>query len=242
MRPQHGLVDVARLDCRLSPYDWVFAGDQAARVDAHWAVQRQAKPALFDGRVLLAHAVDVDTDLDGDTLRARYFETGFKSFLGWRDFGFPGAPVANCFAMAALRAADSTFLLGEMSGGTANAGKLYFPSGTPDSTDIVDDDRIDLEASIVRELEEETGLTPADVTMDDGWTIVFEGTAVVACMKSVRSTETVAALQKRLAAFNATQADPELSRLVPVASRADYDRQRMPAFMLRYLDAALSNT
>lgn len=234
MRTERRIVRVARIDHRVAPFDWTFARDEAARIDAHWAEQRRQTPALFDGRVLLAH----DLVVEGDCLRGACFETSFKSFLSWRDFGFPGTPVANCFAMAALRSADGAFMLGEMSSRTANAGRLYFPSGTPEPADADADGRVDLDANTLRELEEETGLRPDEVSMEAGWTIVFDGPAV-GCMKLVQSRATAPELQARLATFNATQEDPELVRLVPVRSAADYDPDRMPAFVLRYLDLVL---
>lgn len=230
MRKEKRIVRVARIDHRVVPFDWAFARDEAARIDAHWAEQRRQKPALFDGRVLLAHHLSVE----GDCLHGACFETGFKSFLSWRDFGFPGAPVANCFAMAALRSADGAFMLGEMSSSTANAGRLYFPSGTPEPADADADGRVDLDANTLRELEEETGLRPDEVAMEVGWTIVFDGPAV-GCMKRVQSSATASELQARLATFNATQDDPELISLVPVKSAADYDSDRLPACVVSYL-------
>ena len=163
---------------------------------------------------------------------------GYKAFLSWRDFGFPGAPVINAFAMPALRSVDGAFMLGEMSPSTANGGRLYFPAGTPEPADVDTDGRVDFEASILRELAEETGLATDEITLASTWTVVFGG-PLVAFMKVVQSRLDAASLVKRLAAFNATQRDPELARLVPVRGTSDYDVARMPDFMIRYLDRVL---
>ncbi len=229
-----GLFTVATVDLRIEPYDWPFARDEAGRIDAHWTILRAEKPSLFDGRVLLAHAIE----RDGDTLRGRCFETSYRSFVGWRDFGHPGAPVFNCFALPALQAACGAFMLGEMSATTLNAGRLYFPAGTPEPADVDARGRLDFDANILRELEEETGLTAADVALGPTWRVVRTG-PLVALAKVARSPLDAGALQARFAAYRATQAEPELDRLVPVRGAGDFDAARMPDFMLRYLEDAL---
>ena len=228
---------VDTIDVRIEPHDWRFATEQAARIDTHWTDLRNEKPALFDGRVLLAHRLSIEQG----GLRGGCFETSYKSFLSWRDFGFPDPHVRNLFAMPALRAADGAFMLGEMSAATANAGRLYFPAGTPEPSDADVDGWVDFDANILRELEEETGLSSGEVTLERGWTIVSDG-SLVACMKIAQSTLSAGGLQAKLTAFNTTQKHPELASLVPVYTHEDYDAARMPSFMLRYLTHALSRS
>ncbi len=126
-------------------------------IDAYFAELRRGKPALWNGQVLLLH----EHALTGDVLRGSFLATDYASFLAWRDWDFPDPAMRNCFAMAALRAADGAFLLGVMGSHTANAGRVYFPGGTPDLDDVVEG-RVDLDGSVRRELAEETGLDVAE--------------------------------------------------------------------------------
>lgn len=152
------------------------------------------------------------------------------------DFGYPVRGFRNGFGMAALESADGAFLLGEMAPHTANAGRIYFPSGTPDLGDVADG-RVDLEGSVRRELAEETGIDPADVAFAPGFTVIHD--AVRVCfMKRVRSPETAEALVERIQAALAAETMPELSRMHVVRSARDIVPQ-MPFFVAAYLDAAL---
>ena len=234
MRRVNEIIEVRTIDCSIAAYDWDFSRDHAARIDAHWTEVLAAKPTLFDGRVLVCNELTAEDDGIG----GRCFETGYKAFLAWRDFGFPGAPVMNAFAMPALRSADGAFMLGEMSATTANGGRLYFPAGTPEPSDADADGRVDFDANILRELAEETGLVADEIMLAPTWTVVFAG-PLVAFMKVAQSHLDAAALEDRVTTFNASLAEPELARLVPVRGPSDYDVARMPDFMIRYLGRAL---
>ncbi len=236
--PSHGVQRVADIHYRCEPFDWAFAREEAPAIEVHWASVLAGKPALFDGRVLVAHHLALPREESG-RLEAAGFETGYKPFLAWRDFGFPGAPLFNLFPMGALQSADGSFMLGAMSKGTTSAGRLYFPAGTPDPSDVRDDGSVDLAGNILRELREETGLMPSDVELDPDWMLVFDG-ARVACMKRLCCGLDAEAMQKRFAAFRATQSDPELDALVPMRSVADFQEDRMPGFMLTYLRHAFA--
>ena len=166
-------------------------------------------------------------------LTGAYFETDFASFLAWRDWGFPDQSIRNAFPQAALLAADGAFLLGVMGGHTANAGRVYFPSGTPDLNDV-EGDRVDVAGSLVRELREETGLDAGDFAVQSGWTAVLSG-PLIALFRVVRATESAAALRQRILGNIAGEADPELADIHIVRSPADYD-SRMTGYVTAYLD------
>jgi 8-oxo-dGTP pyrophosphatase MutT (NUDIX family) len=224
---------VRRLELILKPEPWAFTEERRAEIDAHFARAREQKPKLWNGRVLLCR----NPRADGDSHCADYFETDFASFLAWRDWGFPDKSVFNGFGAGALRAADGAFVLGRMAAHTANAGRIYFPAGTPDLHDVVGD-RVDLAASVTRETEEEVGLTAADYVADDGWTVVETGQAV-ACFRRLTSGLDAEPLRTRIEAFIQAEALPELSGVTLVRSLADLD-PAMPEFIKAYLTDALA--
>ncbi len=55
-----------------------------------------------------------DYRIEKGVLSGSGFETDFASFVAWRDWNFPDRDVFNVFAMAAVRAADGGYLLGQM--------------------------------------------------------------------------------------------------------------------------------
>jgi 8-oxo-dGTP pyrophosphatase MutT (NUDIX family) len=213
----------------LTPWSWPFAETRRTEIDAYFRAAQAAQPALWNGRVLLLR----DHAIAGRVMTGSYFETDFASFLAWRDWGFPDRSVRNAFPQAALKAADGAFLLGVMGGHTANAGHIYFPSGTPDPSDV-DGDRVDVGASLARELGEETGLDAGDVTIEPGWTAVFDGPRI-ALFRIVRSAEPAALFRERILRNLASIAEQELADIRVVRSPADYDPQ-MTGYVTAYLD------
>ena len=229
------IIPLTRLDLRYEPGAWPFAVARRAEIDAHFTKLRVETPDMWNGRVLMMRQGGI---ADG-VLSGSYLETDFASFIAWRDWGFPDTTMYNCFAMAALRAADGAFLLGQMGPHTATAGQIYFAAGTPDPNDIVGD-TVDLERGVIRELTEETGLTLADVTPQPGWTATPLGQRI-ALMKIVQAREDAIALRERILADFARQQAPELSDMHIVRSIDDLD-PRMPPYVRTYLSAALANT
>ncbi len=231
--PPH-IEHIHEIDYRVEQKPWRFAIDEADAIDRHWDKLAASNPHLYNGRVFLMHRMSIADEGGRRILNGAGLETDYKAFIAWRDFGAPDREVCNCFAMAALLSVDGAFMLGRMGPHTSNAGRIYFPAGTPDPQDRREDGTIDLAGSVFRELAEETGIDACDVVADPGWTVVFDGPRI-ACMRIVRSPLAAADLSTRFAAFVADDPSPELDGLHPVFSERDLDCDRMPDFTLSYL-------
>jgi 8-oxo-dGTP pyrophosphatase MutT (NUDIX family) len=212
-----------------APRDWPFALDRRADIAAHFAAKQVQTPSLWNGRILLANEWSVASR----AMRGTYFAADFADFLAWRDWDFPDRSVTNCFAMGAIRSADGAFVLGVMGSQTANAGKIYFPAGTPEPMDVVEGN-VDLVSNVTREVAEETGLTDADFNAERGWTAVVDGPRM-ALMRVLRTQASADDLRSRIRAHLAGEEHPELADVHVVRSPADL-HPMMPAYMVAYLE------
>jgi 8-oxo-dGTP pyrophosphatase MutT (NUDIX family) len=224
---------VATLDLPLAPWSWPFAQQRRAEIDAHFANVQRAKPKIWNGRVLLGR----NPVFAPDRFTASYFETDFASFLAWRDWGFADKSVFNGFGMGALRGSDGAFVLGEMAAHTANAGRIYFPSGTPDLDDIAGG-AVDIAGSVAREVEEETGLAPADYQTDATWHCVVFG-ASVAIIRVLYADMPGERLRANIEQNLSQQSQPELSAIHLVRGANDFTAA-MPPFVTAFLEAQFS--
>lgn len=219
---------VTTLDLTLDGFRWPFAEHRRAEIDEYFATLRATKPQLWNGRVLLAR----DPAFTGATFSARYFETDFASIIAWRDWGFPDGAVFNAFGMGALRGSDGAFVLGEMAAHTANAGRVYFPSGTPDPGDVRGS-IVDIAGSVARELTEETGLQPSDYTTDGVWHCVASG-ASVAMIRILDVPSPAATLRAKIMRAISAQTAPEFSAIHVVRGIDDFTAA-MPDFVTAFL-------
>jgi len=219
---------VDRLDLSFTPRPWAWADKHRAEIDAWFADMRRKQPALWNGRVLLMHHQVIEHGV----LRGEFLETDYASFIAWKRRGHPPAQVRDCFSAAAVQSSDDAFLLGVMGSHTFNAGKVYFPCGTPDANDIIDG-KVDFEHSVRRELFEETGLAMDDFTPEPGWTMVVDG-SLIGQIKVLRARESAKALHARILGFLAREKKPELADIRVVYGPGDFD-QAMPRFVTAFL-------
>ncbi len=222
------IVAFDRFDLRLVPRPWPFADANRSAIDARFAAKQKSNPALWNGRVLLAHEYEVTHGV----CRGALLETDFASFNAWRDWGRPPAGIVNCFAVPVLRASDGAFMLGVMGTHTANAGQVYFPCGTPEPGDVMDG-HVDLEHNARHELKDETGLNFEDMESEQGWiSLRLESWAMAAKVLNARQPADV--LRAQILQHLAREAQAELADIRIVRGPADLD-PAMPPFVSAFL-------
>jgi 8-oxo-dGTP pyrophosphatase MutT (NUDIX family) len=224
------LIPLRSVNVTVGQWSWPFVQQRRAEIDDHFAALRRNRPAVWNGDVLLLRDYVIrDAELTG-----RAFEADFASFMAWLEWGCPDASATNFFAMGALRGSDGGFLLGVMGPHTANAGRIYFPSGTPDPGDVVAG-KVDMEGNLAREIVEETGLTLADYEPVDGWTAIVDG-PVAALFKIIQAHEPAADLRWRILSYLESEQQPELYGIRVVRGEADLD-PAMPDVVVAFLRA-----
>ncbi len=204
---------------------WAFADANAAAIDAHWAKRHAENPAMFDGTLFVMG----DSRVEHGRFSGTLVRTSFKRLLYWKDHGYPDARVRDVFGSALITSAEGHVVLGRQAAGNLNAGLAYLPGGFIDHRDVAADGRVDLEASVARELTEETGLSPAELQRQPGLLATHAG-ALTSIAVPYRSALTSADLVRRIAAHIASEASPELSEPVVIRGAADLRGLGMPSY------------
>ncbi len=218
------VVPVNHVELSLASWSWPFASDRRQDIDAYFAAQKRENPALWDGRLLLLR----EHNFVGQTFRGTMFESRYSDLLAGLEFSAFNGAVKACFGVAALMSRDGAFIAGSMAHYTRNAGRILFPSGSLDPSDI-DGTAVDVHRSILRELEEETGLRNDEVEPAPEWYLVLAGPRIPIC-KIIRTPEHGEDLRERILGNIASQNRPEFTDICLVRGLDDLD-PRMPQWM-----------
>ncbi|MGX1099789.1 NUDIX hydrolase [Amorphus sp. MBR-141] len=191
-----------------------FAATRRAEIEARWTAEVAANPALFNGTVLLFE----DVALSDGTLTATGVPIDYAGFSAFKAWGGPEPRLMNLFGAAAIVSAEGHLLLGRMAQSTDDPGMVKLAGGTPDRADIVDG-RVDIVASIARELAEETGLCAEDASA--GELLAHIDFPSCAIMQVLRFPASTADLVARMSAHLAASEAPELSGIAVARTRSD---------------------
>ena len=196
---------IKTLDLQLRPGTWAFADAERLKINEHWRKLADANPKIWNGDVLIC----TDAEWSDGGLRGNFLKTDYASFVAWRDWDWPDRTVRNLFGSAAVLSADRAVLYGRMASHTLNAGKVYPPGGSLEMMDVTADDRVDVMGSIIRELEEETGLKAGDAEKGELLAIFDDHRLSVA--QVFRFAERAEALATRIRHYLRTSQEDELS-------------------------------
>ncbi len=146
-------------------------------IDAYWKERIANNPELFNGEFYLT----VDCSVNGERLEAVYRRTDFATFLFWLVHPTDIEGVFHIFSLAAMVSSDNKILMGKMAAHTANAGRVYIPSGSI-SDDDLSDGKMDFDGCMRREAFEETGIKLNASQAQDYFTLI-EKKGVLALIK-----------------------------------------------------------
>jgi 8-oxo-dGTP pyrophosphatase MutT (NUDIX family) len=218
---------VSECELVIADWRWPLAEQDALEIQQHWQRRQAETPSLFDGTVYLFK----DYSIAEGKLAGTLFRTDFKTLLYWRSLSRPASEgegvVREASGSSLIRSADGNLLFGHQAPGQLNSGRIYPPSGVIDNDDVVGG-AIDIDASIKRELAEETGLTANDIERVPGYVVaVVDGHVTIGV--EWRSGLTAVALRQRILAFLHSQISPELDDIVIVDHATPLSMERMPA-------------
>ena len=197
------ILSVREIDCRLAFGRHRREAPYRTRINRLFARRKAATPSLYDGETVLSNRWRIAGGrLEIDCQRIRYagllhwLSTGRRQVVGLQ-----GGTV-HFFAVAVVIASDGRVLLGRMGPSTANAGKVYMPSGSMELEDFAGA-RGDLEANMAREVMEETGIDLGAARAAQHFK-VFAGQGVLTVFREYRlplgSEELLASVRAHIAA------------------------------------------
>jgi 8-oxo-dGTP pyrophosphatase MutT (NUDIX family) len=207
--PAGRIVPVASCALLLDPAPHALEAAAGAEIDANWLAERQARPAIHDGRVALFSRLS----WDGAALTGTCHIVRYATFLYWRGGG-RREMARHLYAHAVLAAADGPLVAVRMGSHTVNAGRIYFAAGSLEPDDFRDG-TADLDANMRREVMEETGLDLAGMRADPSLHALALDSGTVVLRRYV-SPLPAAEIVERVAAHVAAETEPEITGAVVI--------------------------
>lgn len=233
----NGVASITTLKLCAWDQPWAYADTHRAAIDEHWCSVMAAGASYFNGTVYLTrHFV-----ADGSSLNAQLSPVEFKTYLYWRDQGFPNVGMLDGFGSALIRSRDGAIVLVRQRPGNINSGLYYLPGGFIDPRDVGTDGAIDIRASVVREVQEETGLGSTDVILDPGFWVTRAGTQLSFAV-GLRSALDTEELLAQIWLHIRDHPDGELDDAMAVRAALDFAELPMPPYARLLLSAILPET
>lgn len=212
--PRNVILPVDEVDVRLDPTAHPFERDNQPAIAENWRRETAAKPALYDGTVVLLSALGYrDRRLIGRCHAVRY-----STFMLWRkNRVLSGAE--HAYAHAVLVAGDNALVAIRMGAHTVNAGYVYFAAGSFEPVDFRDG-LVDVDFNMIREVGEETGIDLSAARPGRRYHALSTASGTV-IFRRYRVAEHADDLARRISAFVAAETEPEIEGPVIIRDADD---------------------
>lgn len=227
--PEGRIVPIAGVDFRVEAGEHPWHAANRAEVERHWEAERVRRPFLFNGRIVMHRGL---TLLPDGRVAGTSHVVPYANLLYFLSRPNREADIWHLFATPVLVSCDGAVLLTRMSERTANAGRIYSPSGSLDPDDIRDG-ACDLDGNMAREVREETGLDLDAARAEEGGFLHAER-HVVSAFRRFRFDRPAAELAAEMTAHIAAEEDPEVVEAVIVRGPADIT-PAVPGYMAAML-------
>lgn len=219
--PRDVILPVDRVAVRLSPAPHPFEAENGTAIADGWQREIAANPALFDGTVvLLSELAYRDRQLVGICHAVR-----FSTFMHWRR-NKVGSGAEHAFAHAVLSGSEGALVAIRMGPHTANPGRVYFAAGSFEPVDFPGG-MVDVDANMIREVGEETGLDVSNAVRDAGYHIL-SGERGTVIFRRYRMPQTADALAEAVRRHVEVDPDPEIAGPVIIRTPREPQDGLMP--------------
>ncbi len=222
--------------CRLGEGRHLHETTNKAEIEEYWQLQRARIPDLYNGETVLGAAWQIDENL----LRIECRPISYAALLHWLATPAPTGVVTqdralHFFASAVLISSDGNILMGRMGEHTANAGRVYMPSGSMELCDF-QNGKGDFTANMRREVLEETGIDIEAAEAEPRYS-VYSGRGILALFRQYRfllsSAQMLEQAQAHLETVAAAGGKNELAEIM--MKEKDHMDENMPVHVRAYL-------
>ena len=212
--PRNVILPVDAVDVRLDPSLHPFERDNQAAIAENWQSEMSAKPAIYDGTVVLLSALAYrDNRLIGRCHAVKY-----STFMLWRKKR-EHSGAEHAYAHAMLVAGDNALVAIRMGAHTVNAGRVYFAAGSFEPIDFPGG-LVDIDFNMMREVGEETGIDLSTAQRGRRYYALSTPNGTV-IFRRYRVAEPAEEVARRISAFIAKEAEPEIEGPVIIRGAED---------------------
>lgn len=214
---------VHHVELRVQPGPHPYFLSEREAIAENWTREIAANPALFDGEMVLARAIEIrDGAISGEAHVVPY-----SALLLWRKTR-PLALAVHMFGLPVIVSADGAVIAIRMGRHTANPGRVYCAAGSLDPEDVRDG-ICDFAGNMAREVMEETGLDLSDAESVSQYHALHDQGAIT-LFRTFRFSATAAELVERIGAHIAADPTSEIEAALAIRN-ADPGEYFYPGFM-----------